>query len=121
VQPIVGKVRRMPVTLKNPGIRTPRRIAVTPQAAGAARQPPGASSGHHVPMALVGLAAAARLVRDPRSYETAIMVVIAVAAAGGLGQASRASLWARLAAWDRRRNASELPRMPKGPESLAAE
>jgi hypothetical protein len=61
-------------------------------------------------MAVIGLAVAARLARDAHTYETAIMVVIAVAAVAGLGRASRANSWTRLAAWDKRRNASELRR-----------
>jgi hypothetical protein len=50
----------------------------------------------------------------------AIMVVIAVAAVAGLGQASQARSFACLAVWDKRRNASEL-RTLKAPASLAAE
>jgi hypothetical protein len=64
-------------------------------------------------MALVGLAVASRLAHDPRTYETAIVVVIAVAAVAGLGRASRANSWARLAAWDQRRRAIE-PRRSQG-------
>ena len=71
-------------------------------------------------MVVIGLAVAARMVRDPRSHESAIMVVIAVAAVAGLGRASQARSFARLAAWDKRRNARE-PRMLKAPASLAAE
>jgi hypothetical protein len=81
---------------------------VTPQAAGPARRPRGGSSDHHLAMMVIGLAVAARMARDPRSHETAIMVVIAVAAVAGLGRASQARSFARLAAWDKRRNASEL-------------
>jgi hypothetical protein len=65
-------------------------------------------------MVVIGLAVAARMARDPRSYETAIVVVIAVAAVTGLGRASQARSFARLAAWDKRRNATE-PRTLKVP------
>jgi len=98
----------MPITIKSSAIRNDSRVAVTPRAATAEHQPPAARSGHNISMGVIGLAVAARLVRDPRTYETAIVVVIAVAAAAGLGRASRASSFARLAAWDKRRNASEL-------------
>jgi len=97
------------------------RIAVTPvspQAAGAASEPHEASSGHKVSMAMIGLAVVARVLRDKRAHETAILVVIAVAAARGLGKASQAKSFARLAAWDKRRSANELrklkPGKPKG-------
>ena len=93
---------------------------MTPQAAGPAHRPRGASSDHRLAMMVIGLAAAARMARDPRSHESAIIVVIAVAAVAGLGRASQARSFARLAAWDKRRNASELRRL-KAPASLAAE
>lgn len=87
---------------------------MTPHAAGPARRPQGASSDHRLAMVVIGLAVAARMARDPRSYETAIVVVIAVAAVAGLGRASQARSFARLAAWDKRRNATE-PRTPNAP------
>lgn len=92
-------------------------IAETPQAAKAARQPQGASSGHHMSMVVIGLAVAARVLRDKRTHETAILVVIAVAAARGLGKASRAKSFARLAAWDKRRSANELRKLKPGKSS----
>lgn len=55
-------------------------------------------------MAVIGLALAARLARDSRTYEHVIMVVIGVAAVAGLGRASQTRSFARLAAWDKRRN-----------------
>jgi hypothetical protein len=57
---------------------------------------------------VVGLAVVARLARDPRSYQPAIVVAIALAAAAGLGRASRERSFARLAAWDNRRNTKQL-------------
>jgi hypothetical protein len=82
-----------------------------------ARQPQEASTGHRLSIAIIGLAVAARMVRHPRSYEAAIMVVIAVAAVAGLGQASQAGLWARLAAWDKRRNLATYARSGQGKRS----
>jgi len=55
---------------------------------------------------MIGLAGAARLARDTRTYEPAIVVVIAVVAMAGLGKASQANTFARLAAWDKRRSAN---------------
>ena len=96
------------------------RIAVTsmtPEPAGAARQPNEASSGHKLPMMMIGLAVAARFLRDKRTQETAILVVIAVVAARGLGKATRTKLFARLAAWDKRRAANELRKLKPGKPS----
>jgi hypothetical protein len=53
---------------------------------------------------VIGLALAAHLARDSRSYEHVIMGVIGVVAVAGLGRASQTRSFARLAAWDQRRN-----------------
>jgi len=82
------------------------RIVVTRQAS-QARQWPGATSGHQAAIVMIGLAMAARLARDPRTYAPAIVVVIAVAAVAGLGRASRARTFARLAAWDKGRSTTQ--------------
>jgi len=55
---------------------------------------------------MIGLALAARLARDTRTYEPVIIAVIVFVAVAGLGRASRARSFARLAAWDKRRNAN---------------
>jgi hypothetical protein len=60
-----------------------------------------------VVVVVIGLAVAARLARDNRTYEAAFIAVIAVAAVAGLGRASRARSVARLAAWDKRWTSSE--------------
>ena len=80
---------------------------MTAQAAEPARRPREASSGHRMSTVLVGLAVAARIARYARTYEAAIVVVIAVAAVAGLGKSSRANSWARLVEWDKRRRASD--------------
>jgi hypothetical protein len=69
---------------------------------GAARQPRQANSGNRVAVMMVGAALAARVARDARTYETALVIALAVAAASGLGKASRTRMFARLAAWDKR-------------------
>ena len=79
---------------------------MTTSAAEPARRPREASSGRRGSMVLVGLAVVSRLAHDARTYETAIVIVIAVVAVAGLGRASRANSWARLAAWDKRRRRS---------------
>ena len=55
-------------------------------------------------MAVIGLALAAHLARDSRTYQHVIMAVIGVAAVAGLGRASQTRSFARIAAWDKRRN-----------------
>ena len=67
------------------------RIAVTPETESAASQPREANSGHHMSMMVIGLAVVARIMRDPRTHEAAILAVIAVAAAAGLGKLARLS------------------------------
>ena len=83
----------MPITIESP-----------------AHQPEEASSGRNISMGMIGLAMVTRFLRDPRTYETAIVVVIAVVAVAGLGQAGKTSSFARLAAWDKRRKENELRR-----------
>ena len=56
-------------------------------------------------VAIIGLRAAARLARHPRTHAAVIVAVIAVAALAGMGRASRTQSLARLAAWDKRRSA----------------
>ena len=87
---------------------------MTPETESAASQPQEANSGHHMSMVVIGLAVVARIMRDPRTHEAAIVAVIAVAAAAGLGKASRAKSFARLAAWDKRRTANELRKLKPG-------
>jgi hypothetical protein len=57
-------------------------------------------------MAVIGLALAAHLARDTRSYQHVIMAVIGITALAGLGRASQTHSFARQAAWDKRRNLS---------------
>ena len=94
----------MPITSKSPALRMSDESPVTP------RQPQEASSGRGMSMVVIGLAVAARIMRDPRTYETAIVIVIAVAAVTGLGKAGKTHSFARLAAWDERRREMELRR-----------
>jgi hypothetical protein len=67
-------------------------------------------------MAMIGAAAAARIARDPRTYERLLVFAIAVAAAAGLARESQTRSMARLVAWDRQRAMNELRRV-KAPGS----
>jgi hypothetical protein len=55
---------------------------------------------------MIGVAVAARLARNPRSYGPAVVAVIAFVAIAGMGRESRARSFARLASWDKRRSAN---------------
>ena len=68
-------------------------------------------------LVVIGLAVVARVLRDKRTQETAILVVIAVVAVRGLGKATRTKSFARLAAWDKRRTANELRKLKPGKPS----
>jgi hypothetical protein len=98
-------------------LTTSHPVAETPQTAKAARQPRRASTGHHLSTVVIGLAVAARIMRDPRTQEAVIMAVIAVVAARGLGKATQTKSFARLAAWDKRRAANELRKLKPGKPS----
>ena len=63
-----------------------------------------ANCGHREAMAVIGLALAAHLARDSRTYQHVIMAVIGITALAGLGRASQTHSFARLAAWDKGRN-----------------
>ena len=93
-------------TTKWPGLPTAAMVAVTPRPpAGPASLPGRASTRQRMVVVIVGVGVAARLARDPRTHAAVIVAVIAVAALAGMGRASRAQSFARLAAWDKRRRA----------------
>jgi hypothetical protein len=70
--------------------------------AGLVHQSPTASGQPKVVMAMIGLAAAARIVRDRRTYERVVIFAIVVAAAAGLARENQARSRARLVAWYQR-------------------
>ncbi len=86
-------VRRIPVAW----------IAVTSSGpAGPARKPPGSDGVQKAVLAAVGLAAAARIARDRRTYERIILVALVLAAAGGAARIGESRTIQRLIAWDKR-------------------
>jgi hypothetical protein len=70
-------------------------------------QSPAVSRRPKVVMAVVGLAAAARMAGDRRTHERVILIAIVLAAAVGLARAGQTQSRARLTAWDRRRTLAE--------------
>jgi hypothetical protein len=70
---------------------------------GPAPQWPSASRQPKMVMALIGAGAAARIVRDRRTYERLIIIAIAVAAMAGLARENQARSQERMAAWLKRK------------------
>ena len=82
-----------------------------------ARQSGAVSRKRRTAMLVVGLAAVARLPRDPRFQRKVIVLVVGLAAAARLAQNGHTNSLARLAAWDRRQEARIL-RTVKGKAKL---
>jgi hypothetical protein len=91
----------------NTKFREVRGVEAPRSPAGRAPQPVAAHATQHVIMTAIGLGVAAHLARQRSSYEHAIMIALGLAAVAGLEHASRARTFARLAAWDKRRNLRE--------------
>ncbi len=70
--------------------------------AGPAHKPPATDPFRKAVLAGVGLAAAARVVRDRRTYERVILVALALAAAAGAARVGESKSIQRLIAWDKR-------------------
>jgi hypothetical protein len=87
---------------------------------------PGAS-GLDTKMAwgLVGLGMVGHMLRSPRFYETVVVAAIAARSLGQIGQQNRASMTARLSAWNQReiqrleRKAQRQGRAVKGAAQMA--
>src|SRR5580700_2676432 len=74
---------------------------------GLASKPPDASRRQKAVLAAIGVTAAARIVRNRRTYERMILLAIVLAAAAGIARASQLRSMARLAAWDKRQTLAE--------------
>jgi hypothetical protein len=74
---------------------------------------------------LVGLGLAGHMLRSPRFYETLVVAAIAVGSLRQIGQQNRASMTARLSAWNQRemqrleRKAQRQARAVKGAAQMA--
>ena len=87
---------------------------------------PGASGlDSKMTWGLVGLGLVGHMLRSPRFYETVVVAVIAVGSLRQVGQQNRASMTARLSAWDKRqmqrleRRAQRQARAVKGSAQMA--
>jgi hypothetical protein len=85
-------VQRIPVA---------RSAVISSRPAGPAYKPQGVGRTRKAVVGAVGLAAAARIARDRRTYERMILVAIVLASAAGAARAGQASLIERLIAWDK--------------------
>ena len=81
--------------------------------AGPAHKPPGADRIPKAVAAAIGLAAAARIARDHRTYERVILVAIVLAAAGGAARTGQTRSIQRLIAWDKRQALAAQRRVKK--------
>ena len=91
------------------------------------RPPRPGASGLDTKMAwgLVGLGMVGHMLRSPRFYETVVVAAIAVRSLGQISQQNRASMTARLSAWNQRemqrleRKAQRQARAVKGAVQIA--
>ena len=75
--------------------------------AGLAPKPPSASRRQKTVLKVIGVTAAARIVRDRRTYERVILLAIGLAAAAGIARAGQVRSIARMIAWDKRQTLAE--------------
>ena len=96
-------------------------------AEGSSPAPRPGASGLDTKMAwgLVGLGLVGHMLRSPRFYETVVVAAIAVRSLGQISQQNRASMTARLSAWNQReiqrleRKAQRQGRAVKGAAQMA--
>jgi hypothetical protein len=71
--------------------------------AGSAPKPPDVSRDQKVALAMIGVTAVARFVRNRRTYERVILLAIVLAALAGMARASQDRSTERLMAWFNRK------------------
>jgi hypothetical protein len=78
-------------------------VAITAQGSSGSAPRPGASGrGNKVALGLVALGLVGHVLRSRRVQEGVALAAIALGALRGIGQENRASMMARLSAWDKR-------------------
>src|SRR5580704_11623088 len=107
------------------GADAPAR-AIAAESSGSRAPRPGASGlDTKMTWGLVGLGLAGHMLRSPRFYQTVAVTAIAVGSLRQIGQQNRASMTARLTAWDQRqmqrleRKAQRQARAVKGAAQMA--
>ena len=101
----------------------PRAVAAA--GGGAARRPGASGLETKMSWGLVGLGLAGHVLRSPRFYQAVAVTAIAVGSLRQIGQQNRASMTARLSAWNQRemqrleRRAERQARAVKGAAQMA--
>ena len=101
----------------------PRAVAAA--GGGAARRPGASGLETKMSWGLVGLGLAGHVLRSPRFYQAVAVTAIAVGSLRQIGQQNRASMTARLSAWNQRemqrleRRAERQARVVKGAAQMA--
>jgi hypothetical protein len=85
-----------------PGAGEPPVTITAPDSSGSAPRPGAPGRGNKVVMGVVALALARHVLRSRRFQEGVAMTAIALGALRGIGQENRASMMARLSAWNKR-------------------
>jgi len=99
--------------------------AIVAEGSSPARRPGASGVDTKMTWGLVGLGLVGHMLRSPRFYETVAVTAIALASLRQVSQQNRASMTARLAAWNQRemrrleRNAQRQARAVKGAAEMA--
>ena len=107
------------------GVGEPPRAIVAEGSSSPAPRPGASGLDTKMAWGLVGLGMAGHMLRSPRFYETVVVAVIAVRSLRQIGQQNRASMTARLSAWNQRemqrleRKAQRQGRAVKGAAQMA--
>ena len=107
------------------GVGEPPQAIVAEGSSSPAPRPGASGLDTKMAWGLVGLGMAGHMLRSPRFYETLVVAAIAVTSLRQIGQQNRASMTARLSAWNQReiqrleRKAQRQGRAVKGAAQMA--
>jgi hypothetical protein len=107
------------------GTGEPARAIGAAGSSGAASRPGGSGLDAKMAWGLVGLGLVVHVLRSPRFYATVAVTAVAVGSLRQIGQQNRASMTARLSAWNKRemqrleREAQRQARAVKGSAQMA--
>ena len=107
------------------GIGEPPQAIVAEGSSSPAPRPGASGLDTKMAWGLVGLGMVGHMLRSPRFYKTVVVAAIAVRSLGQIGQQNRASMTARLSAWNQReiqrleRKAQRQGRAVKGAAQMA--
>ena len=107
------------------GVGEPPQAIVAEGSSSPAPRPGASGLDTKMAWGLVGLGMVGHMLRSPRFYQTVVVAAIAVRSLGQIGQQNRASMTARLSAWNQReiqrleRKAQRQGRAVKGAAQMA--